>query len=63
MKVTVGNDEFCPHCMEWREYDDTGRCKVCKKLIKKNQQINKYEEFKIEDSSFESDEDIGSGES
>ena len=35
MKVTVGNDEFCPVCMEWREYDEDGRCKVCRKTIKK----------------------------
>ena len=35
MKVNVGNDEFCPICMEWREYDDEGRCKICHKAIKK----------------------------
>ncbi|MEM0467496.1 MAG: hypothetical protein QXL17_05890 [Candidatus Thermoplasmatota archaeon] len=63
MKVTVGNDEFCPNCMDWKEYDDEGRCKVCKKLIKKKQQTNKYEEYKIEDSTFESDEESNSSES
>ena len=31
----VGNDEFCPNCMDWREYDEAGKCKKCKKLIKK----------------------------
>jgi len=35
MKVKVGNDEFCPHCMDWQEYDDEGKCKKCRKLIKK----------------------------
>jgi len=35
-KVMVGEDEFCPTCMEWRAYDDaTGKCKVCGRLIKK----------------------------
>lgn len=36
MTVKVGTDEFCSKCMEWREYDEEGRCKVCKKIIKKN---------------------------
>jgi hypothetical protein len=34
-KVVVGEDEFCPTCMEWRSYDDHGRCMVCGHIIKK----------------------------
>jgi len=34
-KVVVGEDEFCPTCMEWRPYDERGRCKVCGHIIKK----------------------------
>jgi len=34
-RVTVGEDEFCPTCMEWRSYDERGRCKVCGHAIKK----------------------------
>jgi ribosomal protein L32 len=35
-KITVGEDEFCPTCMEWRAYDEvTGKCKVCGRQIKK----------------------------
>jgi len=36
-KIIVGEDEFCPTCMEWRAYDDaTGKCIVCGRLIKKS---------------------------
>jgi hypothetical protein len=35
-KVLVGEDEFCPTCMEWRAYEETtGKCKVCGCFIKK----------------------------
>ncbi len=35
-KVMVGEDEFCPTCMEWRSFDElTGKCKVCGRIIKK----------------------------
>jgi hypothetical protein len=34
-KVIVGEDEFCPICMEWRSYDEHGRCIVCGHVIKK----------------------------
>ncbi len=34
-KVVVGEDEFCPTCMEWRSYDDHGCCMVCGHIIKK----------------------------
>lgn len=57
-KVEVGNDEFCSNCMEWREYDEEGRCKVCKKIIKKQKSPipkNSYNEYIYE--TFE-DEDI-----
>ncbi len=57
-KVEVGNDEFCSNCMEWREYDEEGRCKVCKKIIKKQESSiskNSYDEYSYE--TFE-DEDI-----
>jgi hypothetical protein len=35
MKTIVGNDEFCLKCMEWREYDGNGRCKICNSIIHK----------------------------
>ncbi|MEM0492585.1 MAG: hypothetical protein QXS02_01305 [Candidatus Thermoplasmatota archaeon] len=44
-KITVGIDEFCPNCMEWREFDEAGRCKVCGKCIRKS----KDEPHKITD--------------
>jgi hypothetical protein len=35
-KVTVGEDEFCPKCMEWRAFDEaTGKCLVCGHHIRK----------------------------
>jgi len=34
-KMTVGEDEFCPTCMEWRPYNGHGRCTVCGRVIKK----------------------------
>ena len=51
MIVKVGTDEFCSNCMDWREYDEGGRCKVCKKLIKKKeqpQQRDSYDQYKQE---------------
>jgi len=51
MVVKVGNDEFCSNCMEWREYDEEGRCKKCGKVIKKQektQQKDSYEQYKQE---------------
>jgi hypothetical protein len=60
-KVAVGNDEFCFNCMDWREYDDEGKCKVCRKQIKKkqapSQKIN-YDEYRIEGVADEIDEEI-----
>jgi hypothetical protein len=35
-KILVGEDEFCPTCMEWRAYEETtGKCKICGCFIKK----------------------------
>lgn len=56
MKVKIGNDEFCIHCMEWREYDEKGRCKVCKHIIfRENKKSLKegYDELKSESPSIE----------
>ena len=65
-RVAVGNDEFCFNCMEWREYDDEGRCKVCRKQIKKkqapSQKIN-YDEYRIEGVADEIDEELNETES
>ena len=49
-KTVVGADEFCSTCMEWREYDEEGRCKVCGKLIKKTTRQNKanYDDYGID---------------
>jgi len=62
MKMKIGADEFCLHCMEWREYDEEGRCKKCKHIIhRKNKKSEKegYNALKSESPSFEElDEDI-----
>lgn len=60
-RVTVGTDEFCLDCMEWREYDEEGKCKVCGKLIKKPDrptQRTKYDEYEL-DNEFEEIEEQG----
>ena len=58
-KVTVGIDEFCNICMEWREYDEDGKCKTCGKLIQRKIQESKkrYNEYEIEDSYNNNDHD------
>ena len=57
--ITVGTDEFCSNCMEWREFDEGGRCKVCGKIIKTKQQSRvSYNEYEI-DSEFDSNESEG----
>ncbi len=62
-KVIVGEDEFCPSCMEWRKYDETtGKCMVCGRLIKKSDLFRTIiYEYDLKDFSFEHDEqqDIG----
>jgi hypothetical protein len=57
-KVMVGEDEFCPKCMEWRAYDEiTGKCKVCGCLIKKVGGTRKIaEEYDLKDFTNDHDE-------
>ncbi|UCD13069.1 MAG: hypothetical protein JSW60_05775 [Thermoplasmatales archaeon] len=50
-KITVGSDEFCSNCMEWREYDEEGKCKICEKLIKtttRRARRTDYDEYGID---------------
>jgi hypothetical protein len=63
-KVMVGEDEFCPTCMEWRSFDElTGRCKVCGHIIKKKGEARKItDEFDLKDFSNEHEEPSESGE-
>jgi len=62
MKLKIKSDEFCLHCMEWREYDEEGRCKICKHIIhRENKKSEKegYNNLKSESPSFEElDENI-----
>jgi hypothetical protein len=62
MKLKIKSDEFCLHCMEWREYDEEGRCKICKHIIhRENKKSEKegYNTLKSESPSFEElDENI-----
>lgn len=57
-KLMVGEDEFCPTCMEWRQFDETtGKCKVCGCLIKKIGERRKItDEYDLKDFSNEHDE-------
>jgi predicted amidophosphoribosyltransferase len=58
-KVIVGEDEFCPTCMEWRAYDEaTGKCKVCGRQIKKAGVHSRMitEEYDLKDFTVEHDE-------
>jgi len=51
-KIVVGTDEFCSKCMEWQEYDENGKCKVCGKLIKKTKTLTEtkdYDNYKLDD--------------
>jgi len=62
MAIKIGKDEFCSKCMEWREYDEEGKCKVCGKLIKrmdKQPPKNGYSDYKSEGPSYEMDDDPG----
>jgi len=57
--VKVGKDEFCQKCMDWREYDEEGRCIVCGTLINKNLKPEKrdgYNDYKTETPSLENDD-------
>jgi hypothetical protein len=58
-KVIVGEDEFCPTCMEWRAYDEgTGKCIVCGREIKKAGARSRTitEEYDLKDFTNEHDE-------
>lgn len=60
MPIKIGNDEFCSNCMEWREYDEDGRCKVCGKIIYKQKAKyikNSYAEYERETTDFEDSEE------
>ncbi len=63
-KITVGVDEFCPTCMEWRPYDElTGRCSVCGRIIKKIGERRKItDEYDLKDFANEHDEPQETGE-
>jgi len=63
-KVMVGEDEFCPTCMEWRPFDElTGKCLVCGRIIKKSSERRKItDEFDLKDFSNEHDEPQETGE-
>jgi hypothetical protein len=58
-KVLVGEDEFCPTCMEWRAYDETtGKCTVCGRQIKKAgaRSHTVTDEYDLKDFTIEHDE-------
>ncbi len=60
MAIKIGKDEFCSKCMEWREFDEEGKCKVCGKLIKrmdKQPPKNGYSDYKSEGPSYEMDDE------
>ena len=63
-KVMVGEDEFCPTCMEWRAYDEvTGKCMVCGCQIKRAGARSRTitEEYDLKDFTNEPDEQPESG--
>ena len=57
-KVIVGQDEFCPTCMEWRTFNEsTGKCNVCGCIIKKIGERRKItDEYDLKDFVGEQDE-------
>ena len=60
MKKKIGNDEFCLNCMEWREYDEEGKCKVCGRIIFKQKSKDaeySYAEYEREDIDFKDSEE------
>ena len=57
-KIKVGSDEFCPTCMEWREYDEEGKCTVCGRPIRKEERARKItDEYDLTDFSSEHGEE------
>ena len=63
-KVIVGEDEFCPTCMEWRAFDEvSGKCSVCGRIIKRVGEKKKItDEYDLKDFSNEHDEPQETGE-
>jgi hypothetical protein len=64
-KVLVGQDEFCPTCMEWRAYDEaTGKCIVCGHQIKKAGARSRSitDEYDLKDFTIDHDEQQDTGE-
>jgi hypothetical protein len=64
-KVIVGEDEFCPTCMEWRAFDEiTGKCKVCGHQIKKKEGRSRTinDEYDLKDFTVEHDDQQDTGE-
>ena len=63
-KLAVGADDFCPRCMDWREFDEGGHCKVCGCHIQKRSQASKSSvEYDLSDfQSSEHEEEPTSGE-
>jgi hypothetical protein len=60
MHVKIGLDEFCSNCMEWREFDEDGKRKICgKPIVKKviKNQTNSYAEYERETSDTEESEE------
>jgi len=60
MSMKIGSDEFCLYCMEWREIDEEGKCKVCgKPIAKKELKGNKdsYAEYEKESISIDESEE------
>lgn len=62
-KLAVGTDDFCQKCMDWREFDEGGNCKVCGCHIKKQSQASKSTvEYDLSDFTTEHEEEPSSGE-
>lgn len=62
-KLTVGTDDFCPKCMDWREVDEAGKCKVCGCHIKKQSHGSKSSlEYDLSDFTPDHEEERDSGE-
>lgn len=64
MSITVGEDEFCLTCMEWRKCNKKGKCIVCGRQIKKQkgdsdqQSYGKFQRDEFSDETdYESDSD------
>jgi len=61
MAMKIGEDEFCSKCMEWREYDENGRCKVCGKIIVKQkikEKKDSYSEYEREELELDENDEL-----